>query len=352
MQKSYLISLILFFSTLFTGTQAQNPEKIFKEILMHVDTSVFSLSRNSVKINNEEWLCFKFTENEAVSEVILYPETIKGLKKLTLLESGDFQIIDSLRNFDDKYRFKVRFLRLNKSNFLSFNFAVTMDTVKKLFQVKLFPVTHTKAFIYPDKEDLYIGEEKIIDIVSDNPENIHVNPEWTSGLDINYRISVNNGQLRLHLMPFNAGKKNLQLKLQTYRPYLDSTGVLKYDLPVINYKFNIKPARGRLTYLKPERMDITMDEASKNEGIDFQFDNASSMSVKKTYRIEGQESPGGQLIAEIFTKNFLTDDRVLCLLRLYHFLIARVMVICILKTGMLQSVSQISAFCPSHQLKK
>jgi len=317
--KCYLVFGALLLAVTLSNAQNSTKTKVFREILLRIDTSTFSLTKNILTIKNEELLCFKYINNESVCEVILYPEGSYHIKRLSLLESGDYQLIDSLRRFNDEYRFKVRFLNLTKTNFLSFNFSMVTDSLKNLYSVKLFPVTRTQVSIVPDKEDLYIGEEKIIDIISDNPENIRSSPEWTNGMDINYRVSANNGQLRLHLMPGSSGKKTMQLKLQTYRPYLDTTGVPVYELPVLTYKFNIKAERGRLTYLQPERIDVTMDEKSKNEGVDFQLDNASSMLLKKTYRIEAQEMPGGPLIAEIFTKNFLSDDRMLCRLRIYNY---------------------------------
>src|SRR5690606_17296924 len=37
------------------------------------------------------------------------------------------------------------------------------------------------------------------------------------------------------------------------------------------------------------------------------------------YRVENREEPGGPLIAEIFTKSELNNDKVLCLLRTYSY---------------------------------
>lgn len=53
----------------------------------------------------------------------------------------------------------------------------------------------------------------------------------------------------------------------------------------------------------------------KNKNIFFGFYYNSI----KLYRIEQQEDAGGSLIAEIFTRRILANDRVLCWLRTYNY---------------------------------
>ncbi len=43
------------------------------------------------------------------------------------------------------------------------------------------------------------------------------------------------------------------------------------------------------------------------------------MPVRKTYRIESQQEPGGKLIGEIFTRSNLANDKMLCWLKPYGY---------------------------------
>ena len=61
-----------------------------------------------------------------------------------------------------------------------------------------------------------------------------------------------------------------------------------------------------------------MDEASRRRGVELILDNGRSFELRRTYRIEDQEKPGGELIADLFIRQFLSNDRVLCYLRPYN----------------------------------
>ena len=75
----------------------------------------------------------------------------------------------------------------------------------------------------------------------------------------------------------------------------------------------------RLQYLNIDRKDITLDEKSRTQGVEIQIDNSRILEINKTYRVENQENPGGVLIAEIFTRSYLSDNKVLCYLRTYNY---------------------------------
>ncbi|GAA3930351.1 hypothetical protein [Hymenobacter algoricola] len=57
---------------------------------------------------------------------------------------------------------------------------------------------------------------------------------------------------------------------------------------------------------------------ARRRGVEIILDNGRSFELKRTYRIEDQEEAGGALMAELFTRQYLTNDRVLCWLRVYN----------------------------------
>ncbi|HMQ00658.1 MAG TPA: hypothetical protein PKC24_12815, partial [Cyclobacteriaceae bacterium] len=62
--------------------------------------------------------------------------------------------------------------------------------------------------------------------------------------------------------------------------------------------------------------DVILDR-DRRESIEIQIDNHRNLRLGKTYRIEDRETPGGPLIAELFTQRLLSNDRVLCFIRPY-----------------------------------
>jgi hypothetical protein len=71
--------------------------------------------------------------------------------------------------------------------------------------------------------------------------------------------------------------------------------------------------------LNIDRNEISFDEKTRDEGIEIQINSSRLLEMNKTYRIEDQEEAGGPLIAEIFTKSRLANNKVLCILRPYNY---------------------------------
>jgi hypothetical protein len=68
-----------------------------------------------------------------------------------------------------------------------------------------------------------------------------------------------------------------------------------------------------------DKSELTLEEITSTEGIEIQLQNSPSHVMKKTCRVENQETSGGALIAEIYTKQRLTNNRVLCVMRPYNY---------------------------------
>jgi hypothetical protein len=118
-------------------------------------------------------------------------------------------------------------------------------------------------------------------------------------------------------MPHDLGRKTLKIKPQTVKPFLDKNRNITYQLPVIEKRFEIKGSR--LKFLSLDKKEVTLDDAGRQKGIEVMLDNNWAMQLQKTYRIEDQEAPGGALIAELFTRSTLTNNRILCWLRVFNY---------------------------------
>jgi hypothetical protein len=137
------------------------------------------------------------------------------------------------------------------------------------------------------------------------------------GKDIDYRVTEQNGVLRLHLLPVTLGRKTVHIQLQANKPYLDPGKKLNYNLPVIEKIFEVKGSR--LKFLSLDAKEVTLDENARQKGVEVTMENHWSLATQKTYRIEDQEAPGGALIGEIFIRKALTNNRVLCWLRPFNY---------------------------------
>lgn len=294
-------------------------DNFIHECILKIDTFAYRYSVNYIRIKGDKRLIFFYNESEKIGEIEVYPKYPSRVKSMQLLKSADYIQLDSAVLLNNEYyRFKLRFVNLNKSQFLGLIFQLSENQTGKatLEEIKLFPYTKTIVNFYPAIDELYVGEEKVFELLTNNVDNIKVDNEWTKGEEINYRLSVNNGQLRLHVLPGAVGNKQLKLKIQTKALFPDENRNLIAQLPDILVPFKIKSSR--LTFLQFDQKEITYDESMRKDGIEISIDNHRNLMIGKTYRIENQEKPGGALIAELFTKNNLTNDRVLCIFRTYN----------------------------------
>jgi hypothetical protein len=319
-QRSLRVILFIICFTSGTAVQSQNFREYFRDAKIRIDTSEFSLNQNSVTFQNAEHLSFEYTDENSICEVLLFPQNAEEIDSLSLIPSGSYDLVDSLINYNNQYyRFKIEFPDLNLSNFNVFTFRIKMKDEEKpsIAELKLLPYHSTYVKLYPLSDELFIGEEVVIELITNNIDNVRFNNDWQVSDGINYRISKTFNQLQLHLVPNSVGLKTIKIPLSTKVPNALKYGLSVFNLPPVEYTFNIK--QSRIQYLGIDKREVTLDDSSRRKGIEVQIENSRLLKLGKTYRIEDQEMPGGALIAELYTRNQLTNNKVLCQLRIYNF---------------------------------
>ena len=306
---------------LATAQVAPAGPPVLREASLRTDTAAYLLSRNTTLVQGVPTLYFWFRRDDETLELRLYPANATSTKPLRLRRNPDYQQLDSLTKEDDgSFRTRLKFQSLTSSRFLRLVVEQVSDSVgrgPRQQVVPLLPLTRTSVALRVADEELFVGEEKTFDLTSSNPRNVHATGEWVRGADFDYcLVAQADGLLRLHVLPNQLGPRTLAVKLQTERPALLAGGRLGYQLPVLKQDFNVKGSR--LRFLSPDQRSVTMDELSRRRGAELIFDNGRSFELRRTYRVEDQEEPGGALVAEIFTRQYLSNDRVLCYFRPYN----------------------------------
>lgn len=320
--KSLLRPLVIFvflFSIFVLNLEAHIFQGNVKDVVIKIDTLSFSTSKNSINYQGHPCLPFYFRTEDATCELNIHLTSDSKITHLDLLKSSDFVQLDSLILIDhDYYRTKIKFINLFKSQFLDLTMSMKLESSEKpvIEEIHLLPYTKTSVHFFPPTDELYIGEEKVFDLETNNSNNIRISGDWITSQDINYKLSIFNGHLRLHLLPNTLGTHLVNIAIQSIVPFLTDRKEVLFDLPVLNATFKIKSSR--LAYLNIDKKNITYDDNARQNGVEIQIDNHRQLIIGKTYRIENQEQPGGPLIAELFTKLNMANDRVLCIFRPYN----------------------------------
>lgn len=312
--KGKVLVLLLFALSLNINARAQNEKYISGLTIRSADKKV-SWPEDVIIKDGEYMLPLPYASETGIAEVEFTPASEAYCFKV--LPSGDFSIVDSLMTAGNSCRFKVRFTELTKKEYLRFNIRVTAGVESEIIDIPLQPVTETSASLYVRDNELFIGEERIFEITTNNPDNIIFSNEWKRSAAYDYRITARDGSLFINIIPNIIGEIETEIPLSLKNPILTNDGNLEYSLPPVKAIFVVKTARIRFLSMEPK--EFIMNEAGRTDGIELTLDDDRMLVTGKTYRVEDREEAGGPLIAEIFTRSRLANGKMLCILRPYNY---------------------------------
>ena len=313
MKFLFLKLFILLVSVSQSFAQSNNPLfAMFSNIEIRIDTNVYSYPKNKINIGGEVYLPFEFSKNDAVIELRLYikPNTPDGLK---VLSSSDYVVQDSLQIINGRYfRARIKFNDLSNTDFAGIKLSTSASDA--LF-LPVYPYSLTYATIYPGEGEVFIGEEKSFEIVSNNVNNIVTDERWKQADGFEYRLVRRGPRLFYSLMPTRSGKLNLPFEVQLVKPNFVNG---KPSFILEKQSFEVTARGSRLSFLRFDEREVIWERNVK-QGIEVQIDNHRLLQINKTYRMEDSDTPGGPLIGELFTVRRLSNDKVLCVLRPYNY---------------------------------
>lgn len=318
--KQHSLILLILLSIVKIGFSQLPNINCFEELELKIENQVFRYSSDTLRVLGENHLRFAYEDVRATAEIKIYPKDLFPIRKLELLQSADYELLDSITNINGNYfRFKIRFKQLTKSDFIQLTFSIVSDAFVNPYiqEVNLLQTTETTAFLTTKDKRLFVGEEKSFQIETNRPNNIRYNSQWTRDKNINYKFSLRQGALYLQLLPNSPGRQKINIPLRSKIPSFDTiNNSLVYDLAPINFAFDVQ--QSKLVYLSTNKKEITLNEVNQREGVEIELEYHPSLELNKTYRVEPQEEGGGYLVAEIFTRSILSNGRVLCWLRTYQ----------------------------------
>ena len=311
--------LMIFCGCSCVGRAQVLPQQLFSDIKLRIDTNLYSWKGNQIEVRGTPHLWFEYQEENPVVELQVFPK-YWALEGLALQPGDGYEPLDTFRMANGAYyRAKLRLRDITTTDFLTLAVQARLRYQSKpfLYELRLFPVTKTTAFLPDGQEELFIGEEKTIPLESNNFQNIKVPETWSVNQPINYKLSREGGRFQVHLLPNEVGRQELSFSLSLRKPFLNEEGTPVYQLPPVKKSFTVKPAK--LVFLSMDRREASYNQSAPRQETEIELKYHPQLEMRKTYRLEAQEEPGGALIAEIFTRSVLGNGRVLCWLRLYGY---------------------------------
>jgi hypothetical protein len=314
-----LLSLWCWLHPLAAQVQPSTPSaQPFADIQLHFDTLTYSWLAHGREIGGRRYLTFAYTESQASAEVWFVPKGREPLRRLTLLPSSDYQAQDStLLMSEGHYRSRIKFTSLSRQQSPTLLYRVITgagDTVN--VEVPLFPVTEPKAMLPPEERIWYIGQEQEVPIETPMPRNLRPMATWEKTQGVAYRVVQKEGVPSLRVVPLTAGTRTLSLPIQTHRPALINDQLI-YDHVLEPFEVTIK--RGRTQFIALDRDVVELPRGAHIKEVQVKFDLQVSLNVKRSYRLEAQESAGGPVVAELFINEVTNSNQMKATLRVYAY---------------------------------
>lgn len=312
-------NLFFLFLFLFLGIEcfAQETGPI-ADVVIRVDTSVFRFSQHKLKLQDRWVLPFEYKRKNASLEIHLEVPLLDPDAEIFLIQGAEYQLLDSLDYVSDQdLQFRIKANDWSGIDQLPLYFRlVNTDGSEKKLSLFLYPYTIPKVQFRLAEEELYIGEEKAFELIGSGLDQVEASNLWENQGPFDVRLRGSEDRLRLFLLPLQLGTYELKLPLRSRKWYRTPNGSYSTELTTLRQKFIIKG--GRLAFLSVDKNEVIAEEGI-GKPIEIQVDHGRSLALKKTYRIENQQEAGGQLIAELFTRSTLANDKILCWLRPYGY---------------------------------
>lgn len=314
---SWLCVFCLMVISLFTNQvlSQKGIERNFERVELHVDTMIYTWGEDKIMVQDEPRLPFQYTQKSPVLEFRFYPK--KNVELHFIHPSTQYTIIDSLLLIeDDYYRVRIRVSEIVRTTQLSLTLGVQSGIQSSNSSIPLLPYTATHATMYPGEGDLFVGEEKVFEIVTNRPENLKIDERWKKEEAYEYRFFKEDDKVYYSVIPNKLGELTVALNVDLFQPFRTENNNVIYKLPVQTFKLNVKGSR--LSFLRFDERELIW-ERDNREGVEIQLENHRLLELNKTYRIEASDEAGSPLIAEIFTLKRLSNDNVLCMFRPYNY---------------------------------
>ncbi len=184
---------------------------------------------------------------------------------------------------------------------------------KTTWTIPLFIYCNTAMEKAPEVYDVFQEEDLYVELPGINVWNIHTDGAWHNTEEMDYRYSKQLNSIKFQVRPHLLGHRSLTIPISTLNPILQEDGSIGTKLETLELRLNVKP--NRIDFLSFDRDEVFFDPTNPQNGDEIQMRYSPGLLLKKTYRVENQQEPGGLLIAELYVRSILANGKVLCWLR-------------------------------------
>lgn len=260
-------------------------------------------------------LYFVLDEPNQEARLTIETDSTKNIRDLELIPTPGYEMVDSLIKVENKYVATIRFKKIFEVSFPKLLFSITTPEGNSIEEKRLYPVIFPTFEQLNPEIEIFNGQEVRLPVPIDYTYFIKYDESTKTAGILEYRLTKDAGQPVLHIKPNSTGTQKLIIALESNRPFLDEEGEVSTKL--LDITLTVRVVRSKFNYLN-FTTNTYFFEPRGERPITVWFDYNSLIQLNKTYRIEDQETPGGRLIGELYTRAYVENkNQVVATLRTY-----------------------------------
>lgn len=290
--------------------------QVLQDVIILSDSNHYTLQKHTISFRQSPSLYFEVTKPNQAIELSFITNPNDSITNIQLLPSPGYMQLDSVINIaNNRFLVDVKLTNIFEVAFPKILIKMFSRHRTVTQEVKLYP------FIFPVFEDqnpqieIFNNQEIEVPLPIQNVLMVKAPKHWQTEGILEYKLLKSNEGLSLLIKPNAIGLQSLTVGMESVKPYLDSLGVSSTAL--LNFRITVRVVRSKFNYLNFTESTYFF-EPQGEKAITVWFDYNPNIKLNKTYRIEDQETPGGRLVAEVFTRAYVENqNKVIASMRTY-----------------------------------
>ena len=311
--RVFFLSLVLI--SIFASAQNIEKAAVYEYISFTADSVTFNSAQHAVIYENKNYFSIGLQKPDSEIDVEVHLNKKWNSPHTQLHHSEAVDLSDSLFYENDDHTLNFSF-HLKEVPFLNNEFIITLaDSSGNNTEIKIPVLVLIQTTVKTTTEplDVFQEEEIAIDLPGENIWNLQASPVWNTNNEFDFKVSKEVNSIKVMIRSHLLGKRKLTIPLKSVHPIMQQNGSVGYNVNELEFSLNVKP--NQIDFLNFEKEEIYFERSKISNGEEIQMRNSSNLILKKTYRIEDTQEPGGKLIAEVFTRSILANGKVLCFIR-------------------------------------
>lgn len=306
--------VLLIVSSLLNCVLFSQKSSILDQLIVRLDTQMYIYKQHKKNIQGRDVLPVMYRSPEETLVIEIQKDKGLSIDTAFIEPSVHYQIIwQRFQSDKHLYSAHIKISDIHRTSAFPVIISYTQNGHKKTEEFNLFPYVQMSFNVRQKSDEIYVGEEALLELNTNFPENVLPVEDWQEGEVAQYRIIRQDNRWYIQIIPLVVGRHQVNFRVPIHKPIIVEESFRYYK--DISLMINVRSSQ--LFYIQIDPKEFVFDPVNRTEPLRAEIDFHRNLKKNKTYRIENTESRG-TLIAEIVPKRQISSKRMECDIYLYN----------------------------------